>query len=184
MYRLGVIISMLFLAGCYNAQGMADLQTSWQKRNESVHLAVGEREIAADEDTIIKGIITASSEINMSVTNLDTNIDFIIIEGSGIISGEIEKRIAEEEVIPEMNEASGIRYKYLPGNYKIRANISLYERDEFNTLVKMRISSTVNASSDTGGGLIHELPTPYLKEHYKVIWEAIDRNIFIEREST
>ena len=184
MGKLGLIVLIVLVqAGCAAqvAEGIAKLNEQWRLENNRVQLAMGEKTFSAGKVEIIKAAITGFSDQNISILNIDKELGYVLAEGSGIITGAREKEIAITKIHPEFQEATGIQPVYLPGNYRVRINLNIFERGK-ESLVKMRLSSVV--SSAPGTPTAHQLHPDLIREHFKVLWEAIDKHLFMQKQTS
>lgn len=112
---------------------------------------------------------------------MNKEMGYLVAEGSGIIPGNKEKEIWEKEIQPEYEkESTLLTWSYAPGNYKVRININLFKKVN-GLLVKMRFSSTTTSISASKS---HTFSPPLMREHYRVLWEAIDKSLFMQKETS
>lgn len=179
-----VVLLPLALFGCGGAQvasGVAKLNQQWGAENSRVQLALGEKTFQAGKLDIIKAAVTGLADRNVSVLNLDRETGYVLAEGRGIVSGEREKAIFESGAKPAFERETGIPWRYVPGNYTIRINLNIFERGK-ESLVKMRLSSSVSSNSNVPTA--HNLYPDLMREHFRILWEAIDRNLFLQTEGS
>ena len=183
--KLGlVVLIVLSQAGCVESQvieRLTNLYDRYRIENNRIQLAMGEKTFSAGKVEIIKAAITGFSDQNISILNIDKELGYVLAEGSGIITGAREKEIAITKIHPEFQEATGIQPVYLPGNYRVRINLNIFERGK-ESLVKMRLSSVV--SSAPGTPTAHQLHPDLIREHFKVLWEAIDKHLFMQKQTS
>ena len=180
-----ILLSLPSLLGCAagSNEALQKMTTRWQIENEKLALSLGEKTFRASKIEILKAILTGFPTKNVSILNMDKDIGYLSGEGSGIVSPEKEREIFDKIVLPEaQKEASFVPWRYVPGNYKLRININIFEKKK-DVLVKMRFSATVTQSVP-GQSIYHSIHPATFREHYRVLWEALDKHLFMQKESS
>lgn len=180
-----VFFGMFLLSGCVTASKTANYtamkQTEYRVANEKIHMSMGEKQVRGDNVTIIKGLLAGVGDLNMSVKNVDKELGFVVATGKSVIPGEIEKSTVMP-MIKELQKDLHPSYQYMPGNYEIAMNISIYDYDTARDTSKVKVR-VVNQVTMQAGAVNNELYPPLLREHYRYIWEKLSKHVFIEAET-
>jgi len=130
---------------------------------------------------LMKAFITAFSNKNLTVINMDKELGFMVAEGGEFIDAERAKQISTAGRIARLNEASYPgAFIYMAGNYTLRSTVNLFEKGENRTLVKLGFNTRIegNAPQKYEGS-----PSELLTVWYEEMWAEIEQAIFIQRET-
>jgi hypothetical protein len=168
-----------------NSKIVTEKQIEYRNANEPIHLTLGEKFVRGDQLTIMKGVLIAFGDLNMSVLNVDQVLGFMSASGRGVLPGNLEREITRtgEETHNEIRSPGKTAVN--PGNYLILANVSIYDYDKINdqSKVKIRLSRQIDTLRTKPESRNHELFPPLLEAHYSYIWEKIGKHVFIENET-
>jgi len=162
---------------------LTKLSSKWQILNEKMALSLGQKTFQATKKELLQAIVTGFPTVNTSILNMNKEMGFLVAEGSGIISATKEKEIFEKEIKPDYEkESTLLTWNYTPGNYTVRINVNIFKKKQ-GLLVKLRLSSKT-AGGTPGASVGHVFATPLLREHYRTLWEVIDKSLFMQKETS
>lgn len=176
------IILILSLYGCATIREKSidkerQLFTVWKEQNKRQNQAMGERVYNKQFDLVFTAIITGLADIGLPIRNMERMSGYILAEGPLPISVEEETRICET-MVQELNSVSPRRWNLTPGNAKHSATITILRVGNGQTKVKIRIS--VIDIRTTASTVYSAIYPPILEEEYKVVWRAIERQVFLD----
>jgi hypothetical protein len=177
------VIVFLF-SGCAGMQTSAleKITAEDRAKNEQIALASGQRTFDVEKKMLMKAIISAYANKNLTVTNVDKELGFIVAEGGEFVDPAKAKQIAKDGRLARLNEAAFPgAFVYMPGNYTIRSTINIFEKGEKRNLVKLRFTSRVEGNSPVK---YDATPSEMLSVWYEEMWAEIEQAIFIQRETT
>jgi hypothetical protein len=182
-----VLLAVLFLfSGCaaHLRDTMEKITAEDLNKNKETALALGQRTFDLPIKILMKACVTAFSNKNLSVTNLDKEMGFIIAEGGSLLSPEKEKEIMTKRIKLLNKEHGLITFTYKPGNYTTRANVNLFEKGDKRTLAKMSFSIRVQpVNAPNAIGVYEAPPKELLPVWYQEMWDEIEKAIFMQRET-
>jgi hypothetical protein len=182
-----VLLAVLFLFnGCaaHLTETMEKVTAEDLNKNKETALAIGQRTFDLPAKLLMKACVTAFSNKNLSVTNLDKEMGFIIAEGGNMLSPEKEKEIMTKRIDRLNKEYAFISWTYKPGNYTLRVNMNLFEKGDKRTLAKMNFSVRVQPLNTPNSiGTYEAPPNELLPVWYQQMWDEIEKSIFMQRET-
>lgn len=183
--RTVMLLAILFsFSGCAGMQvsALEKITAEDKAKNEQIALASGQRTFDVSKIMLMKAIITAFANKNLTVKNVDKELGFIVAEGGEFIDPAKAKQISEQGRIARLNEAAFPgAFVYMAGNYTVLSTVNIFEKGENKNLVKLRFTSRVEGNSPTK---YDGTPSELLLAWYEEIWAEIEQAIFIQRETT
>jgi hypothetical protein len=179
-----ILIAILLLCnGCAGIQTKAleRISAEDQAKNEQISLASGQRTFNVPLKLLMKAIISAYANKNLTVTNVDKELGFIVAEGGEFVDPAKAKQIGEKGRIARLNEVAWPgAFFYMAGNYTIRSTANIFEKGENKNLVKLAFTTVVEGDSPQK---YNATPSEMLSVWYEEIWAEIEQAIFIQRET-
>ncbi len=175
------LIVLLLFSGCAGMQiaALETIEAEDQERNKQTTLAMGQRTFDLPLKKLMKAIISAFTNKNLSVITLDKEIGYMVAEGGEFLDPDKVKKIMENR-IKRLNDASFAgAFIPTPGNYTVRSTVNLFKKGENKTLVKLGFTSKVEGNMPRK---YHTTASGVLPAWYEEIWAEIERSIFIQRE--
>ena len=191
---LGGAILMLMLNSCINMQAelaKIEQEKAWERHeNEQIALAMGERKLAYPKDRVMRAVITAMSNNNMAVVNVDKQVGFIVSEGPGLFKNLEEALRICKQAVERYKAKYGLGgHCEATDDFQIRITSTIYDMEKGKaSLLKIGISSknahkvsgieegTYMASYDT-------LPPEYSRAIYNFFWSELDKALFIQENT-
>ena len=179
---LSIILISLTLCSCTTIMGKnsakeRELWASWGEQNKRQNEALGLRIYDKKFDLVFSSIIIAMADTGFSVKNMERMSGYILAEGPVPLSAAEEARLGKG-MIKELNRVSPYKWELTPGNAKHVVTITVLRMGNGQTKVKMRIAvADIKGNYKTTYSSIYP---PILEEEYKIIWRAIDRQIFLD----
>jgi hypothetical protein len=130
--------------------------------------------------SLMKGFITAFTNKNIAVVNMDKEIGYLLAEGSGFLSPEKYKEVCQKNVDRLNERTSGVSWRFTPGNEIYRFTVNIYSRDANRTIAKVGITLQVLGNQPIKS---HELPPFMLTAMYEELWRELEKSLFIQRET-
>ena len=183
-YLLTVIpflIVLILFNGCAGMQiaALEKISTEDKERNKQIILAMGQRTFDLPLKRLMKAVISAFTNKNLSVITLDKEIGYMVAEGGEFLDTEKEKKIMGDR-IKRLNDASFAgAFIPTPGNYTVRSTVNFFKKGENKTLVKLGFTTKVEGNMPIK---YHTTASDVLPAWYEEIWAEIERSIFIQRE--
>ena len=183
------ILLALLLAACAtdNTALVAFMErkaVEYRQRNEQLALSMGERNFDAPKAEVMRAIIIALANKNMSVTNLDKEMGFVTADGHSIIDPMVERQIYMKDFAECKQEYPDISQKYTPGMLRVRITGTVSALTGKTCLAKVGVTSAnANAVQDSQHKIIARYNSMYpglTAETYRVFWEAVDKALFIQ----
>jgi len=173
---------LILLSGCVSMGNAAvEAIISEDKiTNKQTALAIGQRTFDASKTQLMKAIITAFSNKNITITNLDKEIGFMVGEGGEFLDPKKAKELGEKRTERINQKAGFTAYHYVAGNYTLRITVNLYKKVENRTLAKMGFNTVVMSAPNQPK--YDETIAEMLPAYYKVMWNEIEQSLFIQRE--
>jgi hypothetical protein len=180
-----VLLAVLFLfSGCAGMQisALEKITAEDKAKNEQISLASGKRTFDVPKKILMKAIITAFANKNLTVKNVDKELGFIVAEGGEFLDAAKAKQIALQGRIARLNEASFPgAFVHTPGNYTVLSTVNIFEKGDNRNLVQLRFTSKVEGNSPVK---YDGTPSEMLSAWYEEMWAEIEQAIFIQRETT
>jgi hypothetical protein len=149
-------------------------------QNQQIALSMGERTFDMEKLSLMKGFITAFTNKNIAVVNMDKEIGYLLAEGSGFLSPEKYKEVCQKNVDRLNERTSGVSWRFTPGNEIYRFTVNIYSRDANRTIAKVGITLQVLGNQPIKS---HELPPFMLTAMYEELWRELEKSLFIQRET-
>jgi hypothetical protein len=180
-----ILAGLLVIAGCV---GQVQINRAFEKvtaedkiKSEQTALALGQRTFDMPLKKIMKAFITAFTNKNLTVLNVDKEIGFMVAEGGEILDAAKVRKIAIEGRIARLKSALPSQaISYNPGRYTMHSTVNFYEKGESQTLVKLGFSTKINSSIK--GDKFEGTPPELLAAWYEEMWAEVEKSIFIQRE--
>ncbi len=177
----GVLLILLvpvFLISCVSnmAKDLSDIAAEDRVQNKEIALSRGERVFDVPSITVIKAFITAFSQLNMAVINLDKEVGYILAEGEMPLNPEKVKEIGMANV-DRLSKRTGIKWVYVGNNMEVRVTVNLLEKKKNVITIKMGLSSQVTNKQTAIRN--NELPPSFTNAIYTSLWAEFDKQLFI-----
>ena len=174
---------LIFLSGCVS-RGIAAREAIIAEdkiSNKQTALAIGQRTFNTSKIQLMKAIITAFSNRNLTIMNLDKELGFMVGEGGEFLDPKKAKELGQKR-IERINQKAGFTaaYNYAAGNYTLRVTVNLYEKREKKVLAKMGFNTVVMSVPNQPN--YDETVAELLPSYYEVMWKEIEQSLFIQRE--
>lgn len=182
IYRLTVgLVVIVALSGCAGmlVEEMNKIAQEDRIQNQQIALSMGERAFDMDKLSLMKGFISAFTNKNMAIINMDKDIGYLLSEGSGFLSPEKYKEAAQKNV-DRLNKRTFAHWQLTPGNETTRFTVNFYSKEANRTIAKVGISNQVLGNQQNK---IHELPPFMLTALYEELWRELEKSLFIQRET-
>lgn len=168
----------------YNERKMSE----YRVRNKQIALAMGKRKLDFPPNQVIKAIIVAASDNNMTVVNLDKDLGFMLIEGHGFLSDEEGMKICNEVVKRQNLELpDGWEQSCAGNNADIKLTGSVDSKDGRSSLVKIGLSTsntaTIRGLDDSVIGEYNDQMPEKVQREYELFWQALDRALFVQENT-
>ncbi len=141
--KAGLVLILLacgiFFSGCAGMQisALEKITAEDKAKNEQIALASGQRTFDVPKKNLMKAIITAYANKNLTVKNVDKELGFIVAEGGEFVDAAKVKQISMQGRIARLNEASFAgAFIYTPGNYTVLSTVTIFEKGENKNLVE------------------------------------------------
>ncbi len=146
-------------------------------KNKQIALALGQRTFDVSKERLMKAFITAFSNKNLTVINMDKGLGFIVAEGGQFIDATRVRQLVTAGRIARLNKASypGANYTHLAGvicPMALRSTVNLFEKRENRTTVKLGFNPGSRIAC-----------SELLPVWYEEMWAEIEQAIFIQRET-
>lgn len=168
---------LLFLSSCGSLEQERALMAEWGRRNKQQHQALGEKIYTKDYEMVFTAIITGLADAGLSVRNMERQSGYILAEGPSPLSAE-EQVAYGKEICKELNKVSPRVWQPSPGNATKAATITIKRFKDRETKVKIRISN-INIHGNSRTTYYSSYP-PLLEAEYRKLWEAIEKQIFLD----
>ncbi len=189
MKRLSLLVWLalipLLTAGCPTMLGEGDnkallaLSSEWEDTNKQQNIALGERVYQRDFDLVFTAVVTGLSDLGLAIKNMERQSGYILAEGPTTLSTEEENRFAQEAAAQARQGSSMWSRTYVTlGNGTLATTITLKRIADGHTKVKMRIA--VVALSGPATNKYYGVYPPWLQAEYQKMWQALDRQIFLD----
>ena len=146
-FSVGILlIAILFLFnGCAGMQiaAIEKSQAEDQIKNKQTALAVGQRTFDVSKKKLMKSFITAFSNKNLAVMNVDKELGFMVAEGPEFLDPAKVKKIGQGRIERLNKDTFPGAFAYLAGNYTLRITVNFFEKGENRTedlLIKSHLS--------------------------------------------
>lgn len=174
---------LIFLSGCVS-RGIAAREAIIAEdkiSNKQTALAIGQRTFNTSKIQLMKAIITAFSNRNLTIMNLDKELGFMVGEGGEFLDPKKVKELVQKR-IERINQKAGFTaaYNYAAGNYTLRVTVNLYEKRGKKVLAKMGFNTVVMSVPNQPN--YDETVAELLPSYYEVMWKEIEQSLFIQRE--
>jgi hypothetical protein len=182
-FLIVALASLFLLNGCATVSNEIvkkerNLFASWGEENKRQYLALGERVYDKEFDLVFSAIVIAMANSGFSVKNMERASGYILAEGPAPLSAEQEVRVFKP-CLEELNRISGYqRWRPTPGNSIESVTITLLRLQNKRTKVKIRISNV--AIKSNASSIYYSSCPSLLAEVYKVVWRAVDKQIFLD----
>jgi hypothetical protein len=175
------LLVLLLFSGCAGMQ-IAALEKNQAEdiiKNKQTAMSVGQRTFDVSKKKLMKAFITAFSNRNLAVMNMDKELGFMVAEGGEFLDPAKVKKIGEERVGRLNEKTFPGAFVYLAGNYVLRITVNLFEKGKNRTLAKMGFTSvTVSTAQNKYDGV----PSEFLPVYYEEMWDELEKAIFVQRE--
>ena len=175
------LLALLLFSGCAGMQ-IAALEKNQAEdiiKNKQTAMSVGQRTFDVSKKKLMKAFITAFSNRNLAVMNMDKELGFMVAEGGEFLDPAKVKKIGEERVGRLNEKTFPGAFVYLAGNYVLRITVNLFEKGKNRTLAKMGFTSvTVSTAQNKYDGV----PSEFLPVYYEEMWDELEKAIFVQRE--
>ena len=175
------ILVLILFSGCAGMQ-IAALEKNQAEdiiKNKQTAMSVGQRTFDVSKKKLMKAFITAFSNRNLAVMNMDKELGFMVAEGGEFLDPTKVKKIGEERVMRLNAKTFPGAFVYLAGNYVLRITVNLFDKGKNRTLAKMGFTSV------TQGTYQHKydgVPSEFLPVYYEEMWDEIEKSLFVQRE--
>jgi hypothetical protein len=191
-----VILLMLFLYGCpsISTQQFNDALDADRQQVKLISSSMGQRTFDVSQGKLIKALINAFSEKNLTVLTLEKDAGFIMAEGPQFLNTKTLLRLHNERNT-KLNSQVGNPVATTPWsipNVSLRVAANLYEKEGGKTLVKLKVSSIYKNCFYFPKGIPKEEKTveqncpvfPTMASlWYQQLWDEIEKSIFMQRET-
>ena len=175
------ILGVFLFSGCGGMQiaALEKVTAEEQIEGKQISLAMGQRTFDVPIKRLMKAIITAFTNNNLSVITLDKEIGYMVAEGGEFLDPATEKKIIAERIKRLEKESFSGAFVATPGNYTVRSTVNLFSKGGNKTLVKLGFTTKVESNVPNK---YHTTTPGILAAWYKKIWAEIEQSIFIQRE--
>jgi hypothetical protein len=176
-----MLVILLLCNGCAGMQIAAIEKNQAEDKitNKQTALAVGKRTFDVSKKKLMKAFITAFSNRNLAVMNMDKELGFMVAEGGEFIDPAKIKKLGEERIQRLNKSAFPGAFVYMAGNYMLRITVNLFEKGENRTLAKMGFTSVTQSTAQQK---FDGVPSEFLPVYYEEMWAEIEQSIFMQRE--
>lgn len=182
---LPFITILIVLFSCMTV-GFTEKETQlfaeWSQQNKKQNLSLGERVYDKKFDLIYTSIITGLSELGFSIKNTERLSGYILAEGPIPLSLDEETRLGEE-MVKELNKISPKIWYVTPGNSTHAVTITTKQINDNQVRVKIRISIIDIRTNGNYVSTSSSIYPPILEEEFRNVWDAIERQIFIDENT-
>jgi len=175
------LLVLLLFSGCAGMQ-IAAIEKSQAEdiiKNKQTAMSVGQRTFDVSKKILMKAFITAFSNRNLAVMNMDKELGFMVAEGAEFIDPAKIKKLGEERIARLNKHSFQGAFIYTAGNYVLRITVNLFEKGKNRTLAKMGFTSVTVATA------IHKydgVPSEFLPVYYEEMWDELEKALFVQRE--
>ncbi len=152
----------------------------WHEQRKKITLAMGDRVFDKSFDEVFDALTIALGTMEVSVSNMERRSGFIAANGR-MLPPTMTKQLRHNRMVeycqytgfdPSLLDTRGDTFGIDPDmmvgmSEKINLTISLVRQSEMQTKVKLRFS-----------GIYYP---EVLQKHYEIVWPALDKQIFLDR---
>jgi hypothetical protein len=207
-----IILLAIFLSGCAvpNTQQINLLNMQEGEKTRQVTSSLGQRTFEVGSGVIIKALINAFANKNLTVLTVEKDAGFVMAEGANFLSNaQLLEVISQRRNRYLANSADGYVGDCIP-NAKLKVTANIYSKAEKSTLIKININHSHLQPScvcKKGDGVVAPFtPTPEIVKllslggnsmqtacpvaplemaslWYQQLWDEIEKSIFMQRET-
>jgi len=175
------LLVLLLFSGCGGMQiaALEKGQAEDIEKNKEIALAVGQRTFDVSQTRLMKAFITAFSDKNLAVMNLDNSLGFMVAEGAEFLDPAKIKEIGKTRIDRLNKHSFPGAFVYVAGNYVLRITVNLFKKGENRTLAKLGFTSVTKSNAPN---VFNGVPFEFLPHYYKEMWAALEQSLFVQRE--
>jgi hypothetical protein len=199
LFFLALIVSIFVGSGCVSVASRNNAaERVLSEENQmlrTIALSMDQKSFDAPKSILIKAIINAFANKNLTVVTLEEDSGYMMSEGTQMLNDQILSELASErsKIISTAGNlaANDKNWPYMPKVY-IKVSVNLYKKPNQKTLIKMKINYVNQNCLICLDGVCRNIPGPLsycppspkmVSLWYQQLWAEIEKSIFMQRET-